>query len=79
MRFFLRRCASVLPLGTPRDFFLVGGPQMPRGSSHRGRHGSIVGFYPCLHGFRRFHLKARFPSHQDKGRFCCKKYGDLVE
>jgi hypothetical protein len=37
------------------------------GSSHCGSHGGIVGFDPGLHAFRRFHIKARLLSHQDKG------------
>jgi hypothetical protein len=40
---------------------------MPRGSSHRRGHGGIVGLDPGLHAFRRFHIKARLLSHQDKG------------
>ena len=40
---------------------------MPRGSSHPRCHGGIVGFDPCSHAFRRFHIKARLLSHQDKG------------
>jgi hypothetical protein len=34
---------------------------------HRGSHSGIVGLDPGLHAFRRFHIKARLLSHQDKG------------
>jgi hypothetical protein len=37
------------------------------GGSHRRSHGGIVSFDPGLHAFRRFHIKARLLSHQDKG------------
>ncbi len=51
----------------PARLLLSRRSRMPRCSSHPRRHGGIVSFDPRPHTFRRFHIKARLLSHQDKG------------
>jgi hypothetical protein len=57
-------CERVAFGHTTRLLFARRSPML-RGSSHRGCHSGIVGFYPGLYAFRRFHIKARLLSHQD--------------